>query len=390
MTRFAAALRSPRTWWAAASGVLALGFLALDLDALRPGRSERADALRTVNAARGSLEVTAAATGTFQPLIFVDVGAQLSGQLKSVSVNAGDAVRRGQLVAEIDDATARARLAQNEASLASVRAQAAAKHAQIELARVQRDRNLRLVEYGFLSVATLDIAEATLAGLDAEADSLLAQASSLTAVIEQARAELRYAKVRAPIDGTVVALLARPGQALNAAQQVPTILRIADLESMVLIAQVSEADVVHVRPGMEARFNLLGVADRNFAGRVRQVLPWPNVINGVVFYDVLVEPAKPEDLFRIGMTAQIYFLFARHECVLKIPRVALPADLKPPRRLRLAVLGPDRKPHPTEIEITAVNDTEVGISCAAAERAGLADGAEIVMPASATEKSKKR
>jgi macrolide-specific efflux system membrane fusion protein len=352
---------------------------ALHHDRLKPAPG--ADALRTVKVSQGSLEVTAAATGTFQPLDYVDVGAQLSGQLKSVLVRPGDVVRRGQLVAEIDDATARARLAQNEALLASVRSQAAAKQAQAEHARAQRDRNARLVERGFISIAAQDASEAALASLAAETESLRAQAASLMAAIEQARTELRFAAVHAPMDGVVVSVLARSGQSLNAAQQAPLILRIADLASLALVAQVSEADVVALRPGMAARFNLLGLAEREFTGVVRQILPAPNVVNNVVFYDVLVEVPRADGLFRIGMTAQIYFILSRHDCMLKIPRAALPADLRALRTVKLAVMDAQRKPRPLEVEIAAANDAEGGVTCDAAARAGLAAGAEIALAA---------
>lgn len=313
--------------WSLAVGAVVLGFLALNPDLGGVTRTP-ADGVRTAKATRGPLEVTVAATGTFQPLDYVDVGAQLSGQLKAVTVRLGDVVRRGQLIAEIDDTTARARLAQTEASLASVRAQIAAKEAQTELARIQRDRNARLVERGFLSVATQEITEASHASLEAETDSLRAQARSLAATIEQAQTELRFAAVRAPMDGVVVALIARTGQAVNAVQQAPVILRIANFESLALIAQVSEADVVHIRPDMPARFNLLGLVDREFAGSVRQILPAPNVINSVVFYDVLVEVPRVENLFKIGMTAQVFFVLARHECMVKIPQADRSARLR--------------------------------------------------------------
>lgn len=168
------------------------------------------------------------------------------------------------------------------------------------------------------------------------------------------------------MDGVVVALVARPGQALNAAQQAPVILRIANLRSLALIAQVSEADVVNIRPAMEVRFNLLGLGDRDFAGRVRQMLHAPNIINSIVFYDVLVGVQRAEDLFRIGMTAQVFFVLARHACMLKIPRTALPADFRPPREVRLTALGADRQPRQVAVEIIAANDAEGGVPCEAA------------------------
>lgn len=359
---------------------VAIAALVLALVWVETSDSQRAPdkQVRTVKVTRGPLELTAAATGTFQPLEFVDVGAQLSGQLKAVKVQPGDVVRRGQVIAEIDDTTARARLVQNEALAASVRAQLAAKVAQVELARVQRDRNTRLVERGFVSVATQDAAEANLASMEAEARSLGAQAGALNAVIEQSSTELRYAQVRAPMDGVVVVLAARSGQALNAAQQAPVILRIANLASLVLVAQVSEADVVNLTPGVSARLNLLGVADRSFQGRVRKVLPSPNVVNSVVFYDVLVDVA-PDPLFRIGMTAQVFFVLASHDCMMRIPRVALPADFRPPRKVEVKVLDANRAPRKLAVDVSAASDVEGGVRCEDAERAGLREGSEIVI-----------
>lgn len=377
-------LRRVLPWGFAACAAALAAWLLLAAPGGGASRAPEAKEVRAVPLTRGSLEVTAAATGTFQPLEYVDVGAQLSGQLKSVAVKPGDEVRRGQIIAAIDDATARARLAQTEAALAGVHAQIAAKRSQAELARAQRDRNLRLVERGFLSVATMDAAEAGLASLEAETDSLRAQAASLTAVIEQARTELRHAEVRAPIDGVVVSLAARPGQTLNAAQQAPVILRIADLRSLALYAQVSEADVVHVRPGMQVRFHLLGIPDRPFAGRVREILPAPNIINSVVFYDVVVElPQPPDALFRIGMTAQAYFVIARHECMIRIPRAALPPDLRPPQTVRLTVLEAGGAQRAASVEVAAADDGEGGVPCEAAARAGLGDGTRVVMPPAA-------
>ena len=377
-------------WIAGAAG---LAVVIVGAALLRPQgliEAQTTEPVRTVKVTRGPLEVTSAATGTFQPLEYVDVGAQLSGQLRAVKVQPGELVRRGQLIAEIDDATAKARLAQTQAALASVRAQLAAKEAQTDHARVQRGRSAGLVERGFISVAEHDTAITNLSALEAEAESLRAQAGSFQAVIEQALTELRFAQVLAPIDGVVVSLLARPGQALNAAQQAPVILRIANLRSLALIAQVSEADIVKLAPGADARFSLLGLSERTFSGRVTKILPAPNIVNSVVFYDAVVNTAQPDELFRIGMTAQVFFVLSRHECMLRIPRIALPADLSPPRRVALSVKGADQGASVVQVDITAVNDLEGGVACDAAEGAGLRDGAEIVVPEVAAAKGRKR
>jgi macrolide-specific efflux system membrane fusion protein len=186
------------------------------------------------------------------------------------------------------------------------------------------------------------------------------------------------------MDGTVVAYVARPGQTLNASQQAPVILRVANMASLALVAQVSEADVIHLRPGGPARFTLLGQTDREFSARVRQILPSPSFVNGVVFYDVLVDVPRGESVFRIGMTASVLFVLARHECMVRIPRFALPADLRPPRTVpvRIALRGGNIRE--IAVPVLAANDTEAGVSCAEAERLGLPEGAEIVIPARAS------
>jgi macrolide-specific efflux system membrane fusion protein len=366
--------------WVWASGILVL--MVTVLVAGMPWRKRAADAegVRTVAVTRGSLEITAAGTGTFELQEYVDVGAQISGQLKAVPVKLGETVRRGQLVAVIDDTTTRARLAQTEAMLASAQAQIAAKQAQAALARAQRDRNIRLVERGFLSAATQETAETGVISLDAEVASLRAQAASLSAVIAQVRTELTFAEVRAPMSGTVVAFVARPGQTLNAAQQSPVILRIGNIDSLGLVVAVSEADVVHVRPGMTVRFQLLGAPERQFSGHVKEILPSPRVVNSVVFYDVLVQPSQRDELFRIGMTAQAFFLIARHDCMLKIPRAALPVDLRPPQTVRINLLEAGRTLRPLQVEIAAADDTDGGVPCDQGARAGLVEGARVAIP----------
>jgi macrolide-specific efflux system membrane fusion protein len=372
------AARRTGLWIAGSVSVLAaLWIWAASRDG--PASAQPGDGVPSVSVTRGPLEIVVAASGTFELQEYVDVGAQMSGQLRSVMVPLGAVVKRGQLVASIDDTAARARLAQTEASLASARAQIAAKQAQIDLARVQVSRNARLVERGFLSVATQDTTEATLASLEAEAESLKAQAASVAAVIEQAKTELKFSEVVAPIDGTVVSLFARPGQTLNATQQAPTILRIGDLRSLRLVANVSEADIVHIRPAMAVRLHLLGASEQSYAGKVREILPSPRLINSVVFYDVLVEPLKSNEIFRIGMTAQLFFLVARHDCMLKIPRNALPVDLRVPQRVTLTVIGSDKIRRPLSANVTAADDMHGGITCQDGIGLGLEEGAQVLL-----------
>jgi len=301
----------------------------------------------------------------------------LSGQLKSVEVLPGDTVSRGQLVAVIDDTLARSRLAQTKASLDSLRAQRAAKEAQIALARLQFERSSKLMQRGVAAAASHQTAEAAVATLMAERDALSAQEQGLEAAITQAETELKFAKIHAPMDGTVVAVVAKPGQTLNASQQAPTILRIADLKSLQLVAQVSEADVLHVRHGMSAYFSVLGAPGKRWTGQVLRVLPSPTVINNVVLYDVLIEAPDPDAVFKLQMTAQVFFVLEQYACVLQLPRAVLPRGFSPPGPLRLDVAAAGGQLRKVQVPVAVVNDTEAGIDCREAKTAGLRNGDRI-------------
>lgn len=332
------------------------------------------DVARTVTLRKGAIDRTIAATAYFQARDQVDVGAQISGQLKSVEVLPGDRVRKGQLIAVIDDTLALSRLAQTKATLESLRAQRLAKEAQIVLAGHQVERSSLLMERGVSSAATHQIAEATLATAVAERGALQAQERGIEAAIAQAETELTFARIHAPMDGTVVAVVARPGQTLNATQQAPTILRVADLASLYLVAQVSEADVLSVQAGMEAHFTLLGAQDKRWSGQVVRVLPSPTTTNNVVLYDVPIAVANPDDLFKLQMTAQVTLSAERLSCALKLPRGSLPRGFRLPGSLDLQVYDINGTPRVAQVAVAIMDDIEVGIDCAEAERAGLQDG----------------
>ncbi len=327
---------------------------------------------------KGPIERTVTATASFQVLDQVDVGAQLSGQLKSVEVLPGDQVKKGQLLAVIDDTVALSRLAQTRASLDSLRAQRAAKEAQIALARSQRARSAQLMQRGVASTASNETIEATLVSLMAERDALAAQEKGIEAAIAQAETELRFARILAPMDGTVVTVSAKPGQTLNTAQQAPVILRIADLNSLQLVAQASEADILDIRPGMDVYFTVLGAPGRRWSGKVLRILPSPTVLNSVVLYDVLIEAPDPDRTFKLMMTAQVFFVIEQRECAFKLPRSSLPRHFKQPGPLNLEVVAPNGERRSISVSVTLVNDLEAGIDCEVARAAGLSPGERLV------------
>ena len=271
---------------------------------------------------RGDIESTVVAAGVLQPVKYVDVGAQTSGKLKSLKVKRGDHVEENQLLAEIDPVLADNALASANATLENMSSQRRVKQAELVLASVQRDRNDQLFTKLMLSTNDRDV---TRAGYDvafADVASISAQIKQATAAVDTAKANVGYTNITAPMAGDVVSISTLEGQTINANQQAPNILRIADMSIMTVWAQVSEADIIRVKVGQNVYFTVLG-QPRRWNGTIRQILPTPELINNVVFYDVLFDIPNPDRALNIQMTAQVFIVLAQAKRVLLIPTAAV-------------------------------------------------------------------
>jgi macrolide-specific efflux system membrane fusion protein len=288
---------------------------------------------------RGDLESTVVAAGIVQPIKYVDVGAQTSGKLKSLKVKRGDHVEKNQLLAEIDPALADTALTSANATLENMTSQRSVKQSQLALAKVQRDRNEELFAHGLVSAEERDITQANSDVASADVVSQSAQMKQATAAVDTAKANLGYTKITAPMAGEVVSISLLEGQTLNANQQAPNILRIADMSTMTVWAQVSEADIVRVKPGQDVYFTVLGQSKR-WNGTIRQILPTPELINNVVFYDVLFDIPNPERELNIQMTAQVFIVLAQAKAVLLIPTAAI-GNAKEGSGIKVRVLKAD-------------------------------------------------
>ncbi|MCG2840677.1 efflux RND transporter periplasmic adaptor subunit [Sandaracinobacter sp. RS1-74] len=292
---------------------------------------------QTVEIGRGDIAATVNALGTVQPQTAVDVGAQVSGQIKRLAVQPGDQVEQGQLLAEIDPSIPLATVEAGRAQLAGLRAQLAEQQAQEELARRQYARQQQMDRDGSTRTEDVQVAEAAMKAASARVANLRAQIEQTASRLRGEEAQLGFTRIYAPIAGTVVSVEAKPGQTLNATYQTPTILRIADLTRMTVSTQVSEADIHRVNPGMTARFTTLGDDRRNWTGQVRQVLPAPPRATGeasaaadagrtggkVIAYTVLFDVANDDDALMPEMTAQVVFTTASAKGVLIAPLAAL-------------------------------------------------------------------
>jgi macrolide-specific efflux system membrane fusion protein len=272
---------------------------------------------------RGRIENTVTAAGTMQPGLWVDVGAQVSGQLRNLAVDVGDVVKAGDFLAEIDASVQVNRVEASRASLEAEKAQRSARVAAVELALLKLERQKELVGRDLTSQTNLDDAINQLAAAESALAELDARVLSGTASLASDEAQLAYSRILAPMAGTVVALATIEGQTLNAVQQVPTILRIADLSTMIVRADVSEADVGLLKVGMSAYFMTLGGGERRWHGNVDQILPTPNVVNNVVFYPVLFSVTNEDRALLPEMTAQVFFVVESADDVLKVPVGAL-------------------------------------------------------------------
>ena len=305
----------------AACAVLAVGgYYAWQMWFARGGSANN---LLTAVVTRGNLEDTVTATGTLQPKEFVDVGTQVSGQLKKLLVDIGAVVKKGQLLAEIDPSVYQAKVDGDQAQLLNQKAQLADKQAQLALADLQLARQQNLTRDDATTADALQSAEATRKSALAQQDSIKAQIKQTESNLRGDEASLGYTKIYAPIAGTVVSQAAKQGQTLNANQQAPIIMRLADLSTMTVQAQVSEADVPKLHVGMDVYFTTLGGDKRRFYGKLRQIPPTPTVVNNVVLYDALFDVANPDQALMTQMTAQVFFIASSAKDAVLVPLTAL-------------------------------------------------------------------
>lgn len=272
---------------------------------------------------RGDVEDLVTATGTLQPRDYVDVGAQVSGQLKRIHVEVGSEVKAGELLAEIDPTVYRARVDASRAQLRNLRALLKDREAQLTLARIQLRRQQALMAEDASTRENLQTAEANAQSAAAQLEAVGAQIEQIESTLRADEANLQYARILSPMSGTVVSITARQGQTLNTNQQAPVILRVADLSTMTVQTEVSEADISRLKPGMEAYFTTLGGSGKRWQGKLEKIEPTPTVTNNVVLYNALFDVPNPDGLLMTQMTAQVFFIVNQAKDALLVPMAAL-------------------------------------------------------------------
>lgn len=289
--------------------------------------SEAAKHVTIATIDKGDIEELVTAQGKLEPKEYVDVGVQVSGQIKKLYVDLGDVVKKGDPIGDIDPQVYQSKVEADEAKNKTLEAQIAQQDAQVKLAELQFNRSVKLRQTNAISQDAYDSADTALQVAKAEKVSLQAQLEEGQSTLEGDKASLGYCKIFAPMDGTVVVADIKEGQTLNAAQSAPTLVRLADLDTMTVRAQVAEADVMKIKPGGDVYFTTLG-ATRRWNAKVRQVLPTPEVVNEVVLYDVLVDVENKDRQLMTGMSTQTFFVIGKAEGAPLVPVAALGKHLE--------------------------------------------------------------
>lgn len=280
----------------------------------------------TATVVRGDIEQLIAASGTLEAGSLVDVGAQVSGQLKKLHVRLGDVVSEGDALAEIDDFIARTRLTSAEANLESLQAASSSQEASLVMARGELKRQERMMQAQATTERDYDQAVLNLAQSEANLARHLLQIEQAQASVEEARAMLDFTRITAPADGTIVSIIAQEGQTLNATQTAPVILRIGDLRTITVSARVSEADMRRLAEGMDAYFTTPADGERRWQGQLKEISPIPQGAGGaagLAQFGALMEVENTDGLLLPGMTAKVFFVVQAARDVLKVPRGAV-------------------------------------------------------------------
>ncbi|QDL32786.1 macrolide efflux RND transporter periplasmic adaptor subunit EtsA [Serratia liquefaciens] len=325
----------------------------------------------------GDIENAVLATGKLDAFERVNVGAQVSGQVKSLKVKLGDRVTKGQPIADIDDLPQRNDLRNAEAALNVAKADLQAKQALLKQAESRFKRQKRMLKDEAGSREDFEAAEATLAATRAELIALNARIVQAQIEVDKKKVDLSYTRILAPMDGIVIAVITQQGQTVNANQSAPTIVKLAQLDVMTIKAQISEADITRVTQGQKAYFTIFSEPDKKYGATLRTVELAPESImkddslsgggstsgsgsaNASVYYNALLDVPNPENRLRIAMTAQVSLLLGEAKNTLLVPIQAVHKNAD--KKQQVQVLTGDNRVEIREVTTGITNNVDIQI-----------------------------
>jgi len=284
---------------------------------------------------RGDIEKTVLATGILKPSAQVNVGAQVNGQLKKLYVRAGDRVTKGQLLAEIDPTLQQSELRKSEAELDSAVAQKQASLYTLTQYQLELKRQLQMDRDGSGTKSNLEQAQAKVDTQKAQIKVNEAQIVQAQMALETAKANLGYTRILAPVDGQVLGIVTKEGQTVVSSQTAPTILVLANVDTMTVQTRISETDILKVHPGQPLWFYVVADPKHRYQSVMGTLQDAPNDAlqdestssqtqqPSAVYYNGVFSVPNPDHLLRTSMTAQVFIITEQAKNVLRLPVMAL-------------------------------------------------------------------
>ena len=284
---------------------------------------------------RGKIAQTVSATGEIAATNLVDVGAQVSGQIKKMHVKIGDVVKEGDLIAEIDNVTQVNEVNTRKAQLQTYQAQLESAQVALKIAQRKYSRYKSLASADAVSKEEFEATEDSLATNRAKIKELQSSIRQTQIAINTAEKDLGYTRITAPSAGTVVSLVVEQGQTINASQTSPTVVQIADLTSMTNKMQIAEGDATKVKAGQTVNFTILSEPDTPISAKLDSIDPGlttmsqgsysksTDTTSNAIYYYARATVPNPDGKLAIGMTTQNTVEIASADNVLMVPTVAI-------------------------------------------------------------------
>ncbi len=301
----------------------------------------------TKKAKKGSFSKKVDATGEIFATELIDVGAQVSGQIKKLYVKLGDQVKKGDMIASIDSSTQQNSIDNKEAQLAIYKAQLESAKVALNIAKTQFDRENALFSKNATSKQEFESAKNTFSSNSAKIKELEAQIKQTNIELSTAKINLGYTKITAPRDGTVVSVQVEEGQTVNANQTTPTIVNIADLSRVKMKMQIAEGDITKIKVGTPVEYSILSEPTKKFQTTVSSIDPGLTTLSdgsygssssskssysssssssSAVYYYAQSIVDNKDGILRIGMTTQNELLIANVEDAIIVPSIGIKKD----------------------------------------------------------------
>lgn len=332
---------------------------------------------------RGDIEKTVLATGILKPSVQVNVGAQVNGQLKKLYVRAGDRVTKGQLLAEIDPTLQQSELRKSEAELDSAIAQKQASLFNLTQYQLELKRQRQMDRDGAGTKSSLEQAQARVDTQKAQIKVNEAQIVQAQMALETAKANLGYTRILAPMDGQVLGIVTKEGQTVVSSQTAPTILVLANVDTMTVQTRISETDILKVHPGQPLTFYVVADPKHRYQSVMGTLQGAPDDAlqdegtraqpqqSSAVYYNGVFSIPNPDHLLRTAMTAQVFIVTEQAKNVLRLPVMALGQPLDDDLYVVQVVNGKTTEKRLVRVGINDRQFVEV--------KEGLSEGEHVVM-----------